>query len=300
MPRKLAAGDLAPGGTVPRMVDPAELLPLYDDEVRAAEAQGLPDHAIIERDGPVLRVLGLHRGFVSTPRDVGVRGPDLDALIARQRDVFAARDEAVEWKTRAHDEPADLCERLVTAGFVPEEPETVVIALVDDLVDEEQVATPQPDGVVIREVDAPEDMRRIADMEGQVWREDHAWLGDELVGMMAAVPRLTHVFVAEAAQRGDAGDTSPGAQQGDVVSAGWVTFAPGSQFAGLWGGSTLAPWRGRGIYRALVAARARLARDHGVRYLQVDASDDSRPILERLGFVAITTTTPYVWTPPVS
>jgi hypothetical protein len=31
----------------------------------------------------------------------------------------------------------------------------------------------------------------------------------------------------------------------------------------------------------------------------VDASDDSRPILERLGFVAVTTTTPYVWSPRV-
>jgi hypothetical protein len=29
----------------------------------------------------------------------------------------------------------------------------------------------------------------------------------------------------------------------------------------------------------------------------VDASDESRPILERLGFVAVTTTTPFVWSP---
>ena len=62
--------------------------------------------------------------------------------------------------------------------------------------------------------------------------------------------------------------------------------------------STLAAWRGRGIYRALVAVRARRAVARGVRYLQVDASDDSAPILRRLGFGAVTTTTPYVWTPP--
>ena len=77
-----------------------------------------------------------------------------------------------------------------------------------------------------------------------------------------------------------------------------MSFYPGTDFAGLWGGSTLTPWRGRGIYRALVAVRARLAVRRGVRYLQVDASDDSAPILRRLGFRAITTTTPYVWTPP--
>ena len=40
------------------------------------------------------------------------------------------------------------------------------------------------------------------------------------------------------------------------------------------------------------------AQARGCRLLEVDASDDSRPILERLGFTAVTTTTPYVWTPP--
>ena len=69
-------------------------------------------------------------------------------------------------------------------------------------------------------------------------------------------------------------------------------------FASLYGGATLPEWRSRGIYRALVAARARLAAARGVRYLLVDASDDSRPILERLGFVVIGTTTPFQWTPP--
>jgi GNAT superfamily N-acetyltransferase len=275
-------------GTVPRMPDRSELLRLYDVQVRAAEASGMPAHAVVEHDGPVLRVTGLHRGFLSTGPDVGVRGAELDALIARQRDVFAERGEAVEWKTRAHDQPPDLTERLLAAGFVPEPLETVVVASVEDLA----TGTAVPPGVRLRETDAPQDMRRIAAMQGAVWGEDQTWLGEELVGMVAAVPRLTHVMVAEA--------TEPlaGTQPGDVVSAGWLTLTPGSEFAGLWGGSTLAAWRGRGIYRALVAARARLAREHGVRYLQVDASDDSRPILERLGFVAITTTTPYVWTPP--
>jgi hypothetical protein len=35
-----------------------------------------------------------------------------------------------------------------------------------------------------------------------------------------------------------------------------------------------------------------------VRYLDVGASPDSRPILERLGFVVVTMTTPYVWSRP--
>jgi ribosomal protein S18 acetylase RimI-like enzyme len=89
---------------------------------------------------------------------------------------------------------------------------------------------------------------------------------------------------------------------GEVVSAAWLLFfQPGADsFARLLGGSTLPQWRGRGIYRALVAARAQRAAARSVKYLQVDASDDSAPILRRLGFRPVTTTTAYVWTPPQS
>ncbi len=73
-----------------------------------------------------------------------------------------------------------------------------------------------------------------------------------------------------------------------------MELVPGTSFAGLWGGGTVEAWRGRGLYRALVAHRARVAAAHGYRYLQVDASPMSRPILERLGFHALTTTTPYL------
>ena len=91
------------------------------------------------------------------------------------------------------------------------------------------------------------------------------------------------------------------AEAGDLtVSAGWVRFPSETEFVTLWGGATLPAWRGRGIYRALVARRAKLAAERGRRYIEVDASDDSRPILERLGFVPVTTTTPYVWSPPVA
>ena len=72
---------------------------------------------------------------------------------------------------------------------------------------------------------------------------------------------------------------------------------PGTGFAGLWGGGTVTDWRGKGVYRALVAYRARIAAERGYRYLQVDATDMSAPILRRLGFLELGTTTPYVYRP---
>jgi GNAT superfamily N-acetyltransferase len=77
------------------------------------------------------------------------------------------------------------------------------------------------------------------------------------------------------------------------VSAGRVEFPAGSDFASICGGGTLPAWRGRGIFRSLVAYRAALAHNRGYRYLHVDASPDSRPILQRLGFVELVRTTPY-------
>ena len=59
---------------------------------------------------------------------------------------------------------------------------------------------------------------------------------------------------------------------------------PDRAFAGLYGGGTDPVWRGRGVYRAVVAARAAEARARSVRYLTVDALETSRPILQRLGF----------------
>ncbi|GHJ35925.1 GNAT family N-acetyltransferase [Streptomyces sp. TS71-3] len=263
------------------MTDTDVLLAAYDEQMRGA-GPNLPAGVHTESDGPLTRVVGQYRGLVTGPADLGVEGVDLDRLIARQRDRFAARGEAVEWKTRGHDRPADLTDRLRAAGFAPEDRETVLVGST-----EEMAAEPvPPDGVTLREVASDADLRRIAAMESAVWDQDMAWLGEDLIGRVAAAPDGIAVLVAEAG--------------GEVVSAAWLVFRPGTEFACLWGGSTLAEWRGRGIYRALVAARARLAAERGVRYLQVDASDDSAPILRRLGFHAVTTTTPWVWSPPAT
>jgi hypothetical protein len=261
------------------VTDRERLLAAFDEQVRTALGGRQPEGVEVARDGPLLRATGMHRGFV-TYRDLGgLRGADLDALIARTCDFFAARGEEFEWKTYGHDEPADLTERLRAHGFVPDPAETVVIGETARMARDPLL----PDGVALREVTERADLERIAAMESAVWGEDWSWLADDLVARLVADPGSATIVAAEA------GDT--------VVSAAWLVYNPGTEFAGLWGGSTLAGWRGRGLYRALVAHRALRAAARGVRYLQVDASDESRPILERLGFVAVTTTTPYIRKP---
>ncbi len=265
------------------MPDASELLAAYDAQLRAHVHDLLPSGARAEWDGPLLRLFGLGgRGWV-VYRDLGgLEGADLDDLIARQVRVFAERGERFEWKLHGHDLPPDLPKRLRAAGFVPEDEETVVIASVDE------VAGPLrlPEPVSLREVTERSDFERIAAIQPAIWQEDDepTWLAESLEAEKRADPDYLTVVVAE---------TEPA-----VVCAAWVRFEQGTDFVTLWGGGTVPAWRGRGIYRATVAYRANLAAERGFRFIEVDASSDSRPILERLGFVAVTTTTPYVWSPP--
>jgi GNAT superfamily N-acetyltransferase len=263
----------------------SELLAAYDAQLRGHVPDPLPAGVTVERDGPLLRFFGLmggpHGGGFLGYRDLGgLAGEDLDELIARQVRVFEARGERVEWKLHGHDRPSDLPERLRAAGFRPEDEETVVIAPVAAVAGRPLL----PEGISLRDVTDRADLARIAALEDAVWGGEHSALADSLEAELDAAPDALTIVVAEA------GPT--------VVCAGWVRFERGTDFATLWGGATLPEWRRRGIYSATLAHRANLAAERGFRFLQVDASDDSRPILERSGFVPVTTTTPYVWSPP--
>ena len=257
-----------------------DLLAVYDTQLRARVPERLPAGETVERDGPLLRFSGgPGQGWVLYRDLGGIDGAALDELIDRQVDFFRERGDRFEWKHHGHDLPTDLPERLLAAGFRAEDAETIVIAPVDAIAGEPRV----PDGVTLREVTGRADFERIAGLEEAVWGEPNDWLPDMLESERAVDPGALDVVVAEA--------------DATVVSAAWIRYAPGTEFATLWGGATLPGHRRRGIYRATVAYRANLAQKRGFRYLETDASDDSHPILRRLGFVSVTTTTPYVWSP---
>lgn len=263
----------------------AELLDAYHRQVRGVLPSKQPPGVVVDSDGPLLRVGGTKfSGYVEYRDLAGLSGPALDELIARTCAYFAGRGERFEWKTHSYDEPADLPSRLLAVGFVPGEAETVVIGLAENLTEE----PPLPDEVTIRELDDPADFERISALHTEIWGEDWGWLAGDLAGRKASNPDHLAVYAAEV-------ESAAGT---DMISVAWLIRDPNSEFATLWGGATRPRWRGKGIYRALVARRARFAVRTGARYLQVDASDDSAPILQRLGFVAVATTTPYLWTPP--
>lgn len=258
---------------------PEELLAAYDERLREeGEVVGALSH---ERHGPVLWARFHHGGFV-TYRDLGgLVGADLDRLVADT--VAHFRDDtdvaSFEWKSRGHDAPADLGERLQAHGLAPEEVETVMLGEASRLTAD----VPLPNGVTLRRLGDAGDLRE--DLSRMLAFQEGVFGGGRGPGVEDALADLaggSEYWVAEA--------------EGRVVCAGRLTVVPGTGVAGIWGGGTDPAWRGRGIYRALVAARARAALDRGVTLLHSDCTAMSRPILERSGLVAVTTTTPYVWT----
>jgi GNAT superfamily N-acetyltransferase len=257
--------------------DAAALLAAYDAQLRGdAEMAGAVSW---DRAGPLWRALFNSGGFVSYESLEGVA--DVDGLIAETVGYFADNPamEEFEWKTRGHDWPPDLGERLEAHGLVPEELETVMVGEATAL----DVDVELPDALTVRRVDQLPERDAIVSAAAGMQRDVFGGgpSAEEVLERLVRLGALEQFWVAEA--------------DGRVVSAGRLDFVEGTEFAGLWGGATLPEWRGRGIYRALTAARARSALAEGVRYLQSDCSPMSRPILERSGLVAVTTSTPYVW-----
>jgi GNAT superfamily N-acetyltransferase len=258
-------------------MDHATVLALHDRELREGARPDGPG-ARVERVGGVVRhVADAHgwNGVLWSDLDEG----DADAAIAEQVAYFTALGRDFEWKLYGHDLPRDLGQRLSDAGFTSEPQETLMIGEVSALTLDAQL----PDGVRLLPATDRAGVDLVADVHEKAFGTDSSRLRARLLDQLAAEP---DAVVAVVALAGD-----------EPVSAARMELVPGTRFAGLWGGGTVEAWRGRGIYRALIAHRARIAADRGYRYLQVDASDQSRPILERLGFSPLTTTTPYVYEP---
>jgi GNAT superfamily N-acetyltransferase len=255
-------------------VDPVAVLAEFDDQMRRNPAP--EPGARVERGEQVTRIIGSGDGW-SGVLWTGLAEADADAVIAAQISRFAdvGLSGPWEWKYYSYDEPADLPARLEAAGLAAEPAETVLVAEIADL----NLDVSPPAGVELVAVTDAAGAAAVVRVHDEVFGGDHAAIGSAITAALELRPHPVQAVVAVA------GDTA--------ISSGRVDFPEGSDFASLWGGGTLPPWRGRGVFRSLVSYRAQLARERGYRYLQVDASADSRPILQRLGFTELAITTPF-------
>lgn len=254
------------------------LLAAYDDQLRTdAETPGAIG---VTRLGP-LRLVTFDggRGFVTYRDLAGADEAEIARLVRETREYFEGDPDFrhAEWKTRGHDAAPGLDEALRAEGFVAEDPESIMIGEARLLA----VDVPLPDGVRLRPVTAEADVRAMERMQAGIFGGPSY---EEAILARLAKDDAMELWVAEA--------------NGQIISAGRLEPVAGSTFAGIWGGATRPEWRGKGIYRALTAARARAALARGKTLIQSDSTEFSRPILERSGLVKVSTTTPYIWRRP--
>jgi hypothetical protein len=207
---------------------PTDILSRYDREARR-RTDGMAPGFHVEWDGPVLRMTGPD----ATPSANAVLFAQLDEAsadeaIARQVAFFATAGRSFEWKHFSHDRPLDLPARLTAAGFEAAAPESFVAL---DL--SQEIVPPVANGIEIRRLEDPAAFDAITAVNGAVYGDaDHAsWLARVIRDEKRADPDGISVYAAFA-------DEAP-------VSVGWMRYRRGDAFGSLWGGATLAEYRGR-------------------------------------------------------
>ena len=196
--------------------DREALLAAYDDQLRIQ----IVTAESVARHGPLHLATYPHgRGFI-TYRDL--EGADPEALV--QAAVAHYRSDPaitrVEWKARGHDHAPGLHDALLGCGFVPIEPESIMIGEARLLA----VDVPLPDGVTLRQVATDADVRAMCELQDEVYGEGRADEFTEDLTKRLALDEGMQLWVAEA--------------DGRMISAGRLEPTSDSDFAGIWGGCT--------------------------------------------------------------
>jgi GNAT superfamily N-acetyltransferase len=241
------------------------------------ERRTIPDLDVnLETTPHVVRAiskLGFWNGIVYShfPRPVA------ESVIANEISYFATLRRSFEWKVYSHDEPPDLLRRLQNCGFNIGAEESLMILDLQELLPD--LFAPIPEGITVTAVADDDGIGHFLSLEAAIW------------GTQADTSRAFLQTTLEDRFQGHRAFIAYWREK--PIGFGRVTVSEGSQFAGLWGGSVLPEFRGRGVYRALLGARIQYARGFdSVRFFRVDALPTSRPILERYGFARVGSTWP--------
>lgn len=192
----------------PPSLSPREILALYDEQVRANPA---PEEGTrFERMSGLVRGTG-HYNLIFF---ADLTEASVDAAIREQVAHFGKSRKELQWKVYGHDRPADIGNRLVSAGFEPDDAETFMVLGLSDVTDDRT----SPEGVEIRRVSDIEGLRDFVSVGGTVFGRNESWrleayssrLADDTLG----------IFVAYA--------------EGLPVSAGRLELPRARPFAGIW------------------------------------------------------------------
>jgi GNAT superfamily N-acetyltransferase len=221
---------------------------------------------------PVERLADVSRYYDADMREALIMWHDFPAEVAEsvvQRELaFFANAQGFTWKLYAGDGPPNLREVFERNGMQADEECALMVARAED------IASQPPIAAEWRSL-APHEMVHLSTVWEAVWPDENGGWVAVLTEALERTPERLKVVAAF--------------DDGMPVATAYLGLDPRGQFAYLGGGSVLPSHRGRGLYRALVQARARMAHAAGTQWLAVEARPASRGVLERTGFTVLNT-----------
>lgn len=198
----------------------------------------------------------------------------LDELIAEVRDRARGTNPVLRWWVKPHTKPEDTADTLIRNGF--ELVETVeILARELSSVEEIKAAINPPTEIDVRPANTPD----LIYQAGQIDAEVFDWAPPTATQLQQESDAAAKAITAPATGRYLAY-----VHNQPIGTAG---FTMGDDVVRLWGGAVLAKARGRGAYRALLAARCLQGIRQGATLALVKGRiTTSAPILRRAGFTS--------------
>lgn len=238
--------------------------------------------------GPGIEVIETTRYRIVLQPDFPIPGPnsaswircgrdEADAVITEVRAQVAPHHLPIMWTLDPDAEPEDFAEYLAVRNIHPDPhgPEVAVMVLPI----EAALESPGVRGMEIKEALADAQTFRTADAVNRLAFEPSAPEDDPTRARTLERRRQNQLAAGNRRVILALVDGEP------AGSAGLTLFPPIGAI--ITGGAVLPKFRGRGIYRAMVAARLEMARRAEVAGLSVWGGAMSAPILERLGFQTV-------------
>jgi GNAT superfamily N-acetyltransferase len=223
----------------------------------------LPDLRVIERPGwKQLVTPSFARGGFNEVAYARLDEADADRVIAETIEQYRAAGIAFRWTVGPDSAPADLAARLARTGMTATSSAGMARA------------TLPPGASALVEVSAVDacTVDAFTHVMAAGWGSDPGPLATAHAAVLADGARRHRLFLASV----------------DGEPAGAASYVAFPRAAYLLGAVVLEPFRRRGVYRALVAARLADARAQGIELATTMARlDTSAPLLAKLGFVEI-------------
>jgi hypothetical protein len=169
-------------------MDREAVLKAFDEQIRRRPRLDASGDRI-EQDDRVIRYVSDGDGWNGVTY---LDQANADAAIAAQVRRFVEVPSPWEWKYYSYDQPLDLPERLLAAGFTREPDETLLVAEIAEL----DLDVSPPPGVDLRPVVDERDVQVLVSVHDAVFGGDNAAIGHAILSGLASQPTTVAAVVA--------------------------------------------------------------------------------------------------------